>query len=82
MLEGYGKTLGAVKAKAVTSSFAPGAADAPFVEYAFALDEAFVERTGGVMAFDFYLNPSNPAYKDNKLQFVAEVNGKKLLKML
>ena len=32
------------------------------------------------MAFDFYLNPSNPAYKDNKLQFIAEVNGKKLLK--
>ena len=32
------------------------------------------------MAFDFYLNPSNPAYKDNKLQFVAEVNGEKILK--
>ena len=32
------------------------------------------------MAFDFYLNPSNPAYKDNKLQFVAEINGEKLLK--
>ena len=80
VLEGYGKTLGAVKAKEVTKSFAPGAADAPFVEYAFALDKEFVEKTGGVMAFDFYLNPSNPAYKDNKLQFVAEVNGKKLLK--
>ena len=32
------------------------------------------------MAFDFYLNPSNPAYKDNKLQFVAEVNGERILK--
>jgi hypothetical protein len=80
VLDGYGKTLGAVKAKDVTTSFAPGASDAPFVEYAFALDKDFVEKTGGVMAFDFYLNPSNPAYKDNKLQFVAEVNGKKLLK--
>ena len=32
------------------------------------------------MAFDFYINPSNPAYKDNKLQFVAEVNGERILK--
>ena len=80
LLEGYGKTLGAVKPSAVTKSFAPGAADAPFVEYAFVMDKAFVEKTGGVMAFDFYINPSNPAYKDNKLQFVADVNGEKLLK--
>ncbi len=58
----------------------PDAKDAPFVEYAFALDPAFVEKTGGVMAFDFYINPSNPAYKDNKLQFVAEVNGQRILK--
>ena len=80
LLEGYGKTLGAVKAAATTASFAPDAKDAPFVEYAFALSEEFVEKTGGVMAFDFYINPSNPAYKDNKLQFVAEVNGEKILK--
>ena len=26
------------------------------------------------------MNPSNPAYKDNKLQFIAEVNGVKILK--
>ena len=69
-----------MKAKDTIRSFAAGASDAPFVEYAFALDKDFIEKTGGVMAFDFYLNPSNPAYKDNKLQFVAEVNGKKLLK--
>ena len=80
LLEGYGKTLGAVKAKDITASFAPGDANAPYVEYAFALDQAFVERTGGVLAFDIYLNPSNPAYKDNKLQFVADVNDRKLLK--
>ena len=80
LLEGYGKTLGAVKAAATTSSFAAGDANAPFVEYAFALDDAFVEKTGGVMAFDFYINPSNPAYKDNKLQFAAEVNGQRILK--
>lgn len=80
LLEGYGKTLGAVKAAATTETFAPESKNAPFVEYAFALDKDFVEKTGGVMAFDFYINPSNPAYKDNKLQFVAEVNGEKILK--
>ena len=80
LLEGYGKTLGAVKATDTIRTFAPDAKDAPFVEYAFALSEDFVEKTGGVMAFDFYINPSNPAYKDNKLQFVAEVNGEKILK--
>ena len=80
LLEGYGKTLGAVKAADTTASFAPGDDNAPFVEYAFALSEAFIQKSDGVMAFDFYLNPSNPAYKDNKLQFIAEINGKKILK--
>ena len=80
LLEGYGKTLGAVKASDTVKTFAPGDENAPFVEYAFALSEDFVEKTGGVMAFDFYINPSNPAYKDNKLQFVADVNGEKILK--
>ena len=80
LLEGYGKTLGAVKASDTTASFAPGDENAPFVEYAFALNPDFVEKTGGLMAFDFYINPSNPAYKDNKLQFVAEVNGERILK--
>ena len=80
LLEGYGKTLGAVKAADTIRTFAPDAKDAPFVEYAFALSPDFVEKTGGLMAFDFYINPSNPAYKDNKLQFVAEVNGERILK--
>ena len=80
LLEGYGKTLGAVKAADTIKSFAPGDENAPFVEYAFVMDSAFVEKTDGLMAFDFYINPSNPAYKDNKLQFVAEVNGECILK--
>ena len=80
VLDGYGKTLGAVKAHEITKNFAPDSASAPFVEYSFVMDKDFIEKTGGVMAFDFYLNPSNPAYKDNKLQFVAEVNGEKILK--
>ena len=80
LLPGYGKTLGAVKASATTKTFAANDENAPFVEYAFTLDSDFVQKTGGVMAFDFYINPSNPAYKDNKLQFVAEVNGERILK--
>ena len=28
------------------------------------------------------MNPSNPAYKDNKLAFIAEVGGEKILKEL
>ncbi|MCQ2592527.1 MAG: glycosyl hydrolase 115 family protein [Treponema sp.] len=74
ILPDYGKSFeGAVKPFPVTQSFAKGK-DAPFIEY------HFVPKTAGVYSFDFFLNPSNPAYKDNKLQFIAEVNGKKLLK--
>ena len=82
LLPGYGKTLGAVKAKDTIASFAPGSDNAPYVEYAFALSEDFVkgDEFSGIMAFDFYLNPSNPAYKDNKLQFTVDVNGEKILK--
>ncbi len=92
VLPGYGKTLSAIKAFPVTAWFptaaqtenAPNApkarasaensSHAPFVEYAFALDEA------GSMNFDFYLSPLNPVSKKNLLQFVAEVNGAKILK--
>ena len=83
VLNDYGKTLGAVKAIETTKSFAADDKAAPFAEYAFALDPAFVEaveKDGGALAFDIYMNPSNPAYKDNKLQFVAEINGKRILK--
>ena len=73
VLPEYGKSLGAVKAFPVIESYPKGKA-APAVEYAFALEN------DGIYAFDFYMNPSNPAYKDNKLQFIAEVNGEKLLK--
>ncbi len=66
------KIFGAVKAYPVIESYAKGK-NAPFVEY------NFVPKSEGIYGFDFYLNPSNPAYKDNKLQFVAEINGEKLL---
>ena len=73
VISDYGKSAGAVKAFPVINSY-PKGKNAPYVEYAFAMDE------DGVCAFDFFLNPSNPAYKDNKMQFVAEINGQKLLK--
>ena len=73
VLSGYGKTLSAVKAFPVINTY-PKGKNAPYLEYKFAL------QNDGVQTFDFYLNPSNPAYKDNKLQFILEVNGKKILK--
>ena len=80
LLEDYGKTLGAVKASNVTAAFEAGNEASPYVEYLFALDKDFAEKTDGLMAFDFYLNPSNPAYKDNKEEFVLEINGERILK--
>lgn len=72
-LPDYGKTLSAIKVIPVTKTY-PNGKNAPCAEYHFAA------LKDDVMSFDFYLNPSNPAYKDNKLQFIAEINGKKLLK--
>ncbi len=72
-LPGYGKTLSAVKAFPVIAEY-PKGKNAPYVEY------KFVAASEGVKQFDFFLNPSNPAYKDNKLAFIAEVNGDKIKK--
>ena len=74
-LPGYGKTLSAIKAFPVIAEY-PKGKHAPYVEY------KFVCQKQGIMQFDFYLNPSNPAYKDNKLAFIAEVGGEKIMKQL
>ncbi|MCR5435581.1 MAG: glycosyl hydrolase 115 family protein [Treponema sp.] len=68
-LDGYGKTLSAMKAIPVDLIF-PKAKNAPSLNYNFAVKEK------GFYTVDFYLNPSNPVYKDNKLQFALQVNGK------
>ena len=68
-LKGYGKTLSAVKCYPVVKEY-PKIKEAPAVEY------NFVAKEKGQYSFDFYSNPSNPAYKDNKLAFAAEVNGR------
>ena len=65
----YGKTKSAMKYFPVTVSFA-NSKKAPHLEYDFVVNNA------GTYDFDFYLNPSNPAYKDNKFEFEVCVNGK------
>lgn len=71
VLEGYGKTLGAVKAYPLINSYDEGK-KAPYVEY------KFVPKSAGTKVFDFYINPSNPAYKSCGVEFIAEVNGEKM----
>lgn len=68
VIEGYGKTLSAVKVFPTTGHFAPGP-DAPFVEYRFAVREA------GEYEAELYMQPSNPVTKDNVLQYGIQANG-------
>ena len=65
----YGKTKSAMKYFPVTTSFT-NSKKAPCIEYNFVVCES------GNYNFEFYLNPSNPAYKDNKFEFEICVNGK------
>lgn len=73
----YGKTLSAQKCFPVTKSFEKSK-DIPYLEYQFVVTQQIAKND--FFAFDFYLNPSNPAFKDNKMQFMIEINGKKILK--
>lgn len=65
----YGKTKSAMKYFPVTTSFT-NSKKAPHLEYNFVVAE------NANYEFEFYLNPSNPAYKDNKFEFEICVNGK------
>ncbi|ORY82742.1 hypothetical protein LY90DRAFT_499706 [Neocallimastix californiae] len=69
VIEGYGKTLSEIKSYPVINVY-DDINEASYVEYDFILNE------GGKWSFDFYQNLSNPAFMNNKLQFVVEVNGK------
>lgn len=60
VLEGYGKTLSAVKAFPTNKHFSVGE-DAPYLEYHFVIQEA------GAYEVELYLQPSNPVTKDNTL---------------
>ncbi|MBU9722354.1 MULTISPECIES: glycosyl hydrolase 115 family protein [Bacillaceae] len=67
VLEGYGKTLSAVKAFPTTEFFTVGE-DAPYVEYQFVVQKA------GTYEVDFYMQPSNPVTKENKIFCGLQVN--------
>ncbi|MBU9710493.1 glycosyl hydrolase 115 family protein [Evansella tamaricis] len=60
VLEGYGKTLSAVKAFPTTAHFTPGK-DAPYLEYHFVVQEA------GVYEVDLYMQPSNPVTQEGTI---------------
>ncbi len=73
LLEDYGKMKDGMKVYPVTSYFSESLKRSPSLTYKFALE------TEGIYRFDFYINPSNPATKDNYFKFGAGVNGKKVL---
>jgi hypothetical protein len=60
VLQGYGKTLSAMKAFPTTEYFTAGK-DAPYLEYHFVVQEA------GVYGLELYMQPSNPVTKDSTL---------------
>ena len=68
-LDGYGRHLSAIKAYPVNAYFETTEAS-PYVEYKVVLAKA------GAYNFRFLMNPSNPVAPDNRLQFIAEINGK------
>ena len=73
LLKDYGKMKDGMKVYPVTSYFSESLKKSPSLTYKFALENE------GIYRFDFYMNPSNPATKDNYFKFGAGVNGKKVL---
>ncbi|WMT40916.1 glycosyl hydrolase 115 family protein [Paenibacillus sp. D2_2] len=67
VIEGYGKTLSAVKAYPTTEYFTAGK-DAPYLEYHFAVEE------GGLYEVELYMQPSNPVTKQGSLFCGVQVN--------
>lgn len=67
VIEGYGKTLSAVKVFPTTAYFTAGT-DAPYVEYRFAVGEA------GSYEVELYMQPSNPVTTANTLYYGVQAN--------
>lgn len=67
VIEGYGKTLSAVKAFPTTRYFTAGQ-DAPCLEYRF-----FVQQAGSYDV-ELYMQPSNPVTTDNTLYYGIQAN--------
>lgn len=70
ILQGYGKTLSAVKYFPTTVYFSTGE-QAPYLEYRFRLKEE------GVYEIAFYMQPSNPVTRENKILYGVQMNGGK-----
>ncbi len=66
VIDGYGKTLSAVKAFPTTEYFTAG--KAPYLEYRFAVKEA------GEYEAELYMQPSNPVSMDNVLFYGIQAN--------
>jgi hypothetical protein len=67
VIEGYGRTLSAVKAFPTTQYFTAGK-DAPYLEYQIFVKEA------GAYEVELYMQPSNPVTTDNTLYYGIGVN--------
>lgn len=67
VIEGYGKTLSAVKAYPTTQYFTAGK-DAPSLEYRFAVEK------DGLYDVELYMQPSNPVTNDGTLRYGIQVN--------
>lgn len=67
VIEGYGRTLSAVKVFPTTRYFTAGV-DAPYLEYQFVAQEA------GDYEVQLYMQPSNPVTKDNTLFYGIQAN--------
>ncbi|MCI3921131.1 glycosyl hydrolase 115 family protein [Paenibacillus sp. TRM 82003] len=67
VIEGYGRTLSAVKAFPTTRYFTPGE-NAPYVEYAVVVKEA------GAYEVELYMQPSNPVTTQNTLYYGIQAN--------
>lgn len=67
VLEGYGKTLSAVKVYPTTEYFTAGE-DAPYLEY------RFVTKEAGIYEAELYMQPSNPVSMENTLYYGIQAN--------
>jgi len=67
IIDGYGKTLSAMKVFPTTRYFTPGP-DAPYLEYRFVVQDA------GAYEVELYMQPSNPVTTDNTLCYGVQAN--------
>ncbi|CAM3906081.1 glycosyl hydrolase 115 family protein [Cohnella lubricantis] len=67
VIDGYGKTLSAVKVFPTTRYFTAGE-DAPYLEYQFVVPKA------GAYEVELYMQPSNPVTTDNTIYYGLQAN--------